>query len=211
MCGRYAIFSDPGRLAERFGAAVDGGYETYNAAPSQSLPVLCDDDRFRRLQWGFVPAWADDASPGPINARAETLAEKPMFADARRCIVPCDGFYEWRDGQPYYFSRPDDRPFAMAGVWATYEPTTRQVGLGEFGDDGPRRDADPVHSFAIVTRAATGVVADYHHRESVVLDAPDEWLAGGDVSGENPDFDVRPVSTAVNDPANDRPALIERA
>ncbi|WP_435097451.1 SOS response-associated peptidase [Halarchaeum sp. P4] len=224
MCGRYALFSDPETLADRFDVSVEAYTPTYNAAPSQSLPVVTNDDpdTLQPFQWGFVPSWADDADPGPINARAETADEKPMFADsleARRCLVPCDGFYEWREedgtNQPYYFARPDGEPFAMAGVWARYESETRQTGLSNFADDHVEREADPVHSFAILTTEASGVVADYHHRESVILSRAeeDEWLAG-DLALDEHENDVelaaRPVSRAVNNPANDRPGLVER-
>lgn len=228
MCGRYALFSDPETLAERFGVAVEGYDPTYNAAPSQSLPVVADDDpeRLRAFQWGFVPPWADDASTGPINARAETAREKPMFEGSvadRRCLVPCDGFYEWREEggtkRPYFFRRADGDPFAMAGLWATYEPETTQTGLGDFagGGDGGAidREREPMHSFAILTTAAGGAVGEYHGRESVVLDAEEEaaWLDGSlalDGHENDVDYEVYPVSTAVNSPANDAPELVER-
>ncbi|MBP2250784.1 putative SOS response-associated peptidase YedK [Halarchaeum solikamskense] len=225
MCGRYALFSDHETLARRFDVETSGYEPTYNAAPSQSLPVIADDDpgTLRAFQWGLVPPWADDASPGPINARVETVREKPTFAESleeRRCLVPCDGFYEWREEggtkRPYYFHRPDGEPFAMAGIWAMYEPETTQTGLDAFGAEGsPDRAADPVRSFAVLTRDATGTVADYHHRESVLL-APEEesrWLsaeyAGLLDRANDVDLVARPVSRAVNDPANDRPDLVE--
>ncbi|GAA0310617.1 SOS response-associated peptidase [Halarchaeum salinum] len=225
MCGRYALFSDPETIARRFDVAV-GDYEpTYNAAPSQSLPVIADDDpsSVRAFQWGLVPSWADDASPGPINARTETASEKPMFAESlaeRRCLVPCDGFYEWHeeDGtkRPYYFHRPDGEPFTMAGIWAAYDPETKQTGLDAFGaSDTPDREADPIRSFAILTRDATATVAEYHHRESVILSHEEEsrWLADDYqalLERENEvDLAARPVSRAVNDPANDRQTLVE--
>ncbi|GGM72500.1 putative SOS response-associated peptidase YedK [Halarchaeum rubridurum] len=225
MCGRYALFSDPETLARRFDVETAGYEPTYNAAPSQSPPVIADDDPsvLQAFQWGLVPPWADDASPGPINARVETAHEKPTFAESlaeRRCLVPCDGFYEWReeDGtkRPYYFHRPDGEPFAMAGIWATYEPETKQTGLDAFGSDAaPEREADPVRSFAVLTRDATGTVADYHHRESVILapEAESRWLSPSyeDVLERENDAGLvaRPVSRAVNDPANDRPDLLK--
>ncbi|QLC34016.1 SOS response-associated peptidase [Halarchaeum sp. CBA1220] len=225
MCGRYALFSDSETLAHRFDVTVAEYEPTYNAAPSQSLPVVTNDDPgvLQSFQWGLVPPWADDADPGPINARVETAHEKPTFAESvetRRCLVPCGGFYEWREeggtNQPYFFARADGAPFAMAGIWARYEPETKQTGLGEFADAGePDQEADAVHSFAILTTEASGVVADYHHRESVVLSRAEEarWLDGDlDVREHENALDVtaRPVSRAVNDPANDRPALVER-
>lgn len=221
MCGRYAL-SSPADVRERYG--VDGeATVTYNAAPSQSLPVVgeADPEAFTSMEWGLVPPWADDDSDAFVNARGETLREKRSFRDAyerRRCVVPADGFYEWHDGTPYYFERADGRPFVMAGVWEPYTPETTQTGLGEFasnGGSGPDRTAETRRTFAVVTAEATGVVADYHHRASVVLD-PDEatrWLTADDpadlLDPSLPDLSVRRVSTAVDDPTVDRPDLVD--
>ena len=105
MCGRFSIFADPERLAERFDASLpeQGLQPRYNAAPTQDLPVILNEDErhIQLLRWGLVPFWAEDPAIGSrmINARSETLAEKPSFRTAlkkRRCLVLADGFYEWQ-------------------------------------------------------------------------------------------------------------------
>ncbi|MGB9986241.1 SOS response-associated peptidase [Salarchaeum japonicum] len=224
MCGRYAVFFDPEQFEREFGVEPPDGYETYNAAPSQSLPVVrtADSGGAREAatpDWGFVPSWADDDYTPNINARAETVRDTASFDDAyreRRCLVPASGFYEWREeggeNRPYYFERESGEPFAMAGIWTERVPETTQPGLDAFGEGGPS-DPEPVETFAVLTREATGTVAEYHHRESVVV-APDDydtWLAGDDplddVLADSASFRAHRVSTAVNDPGNDAPEL----
>jgi putative SOS response-associated peptidase YedK len=230
MCGRYSLFTPPDRIESRFDATFAEPFEpTYNAAPGQSLPVITNDDpeTVQRFEWGLVPSWADDRSEFEfINARAETVAEKRSFADAyerRRCLVPADGFYEWveRDGgkQPYRVAVGDDELFAMAGLWERWEPPQTQTGLGDFGSGGaPPGDPDPVETFTVVTTEPNDLVADLHHRMAVVLSADEEdtWLTGDadEVAGLLDPYPAErmrsyPVSTAVNNPANDSPALIE--
>ncbi|MCD2199195.1 SOS response-associated peptidase [Halobacterium sp. KA-4] len=226
MCGRYALFSDPEDLAAEFGLD-DASYEaTYNAAPSEELSVLLDDDpaAFSTARWGLVPSWSEGpkAGPDPINARAETLTERRLFAEAyreRRCLVPADGFYEWAETgdskQPYFVTRADGRPLLLAGLWETWTPEQKQTGLGEFGSGGPSRDAEPMRSFTVVTTEPNDFLADYHHRMAVVLDpeAGERWLSADDPSDllEPSDVELQawPVSQAVNNPANDRPELVE--
>jgi putative SOS response-associated peptidase YedK len=129
MCGRFLLLSSGADLAAHFGLAEAPALAPrYNVAPTQ--PVLAVDlsKGGRRtaatFRWGIVPPWATEPMPGPINARVETVADKPTFADAfrkRRCLIPADGFYEWlrlvKAKQPYAFRRRDDRPFAFAGIW----------------------------------------------------------------------------------------------
>ena len=232
MCGRYTLMTPAGELESRFGATFDDPpAPRYNCAPGQSLPVVADDDpgQFKQFKWGLIPSWADDASVGNdlINARAETVDEKPSFADAferRRCLVPADGFYEWVDGdggtkQPYRVAFGDDRPFAMAGLWDRWEPTHTQTGLSDFGGGGGSdRDADVIESFTIVTTEPNDVVSDLHHRMAVVLgpEAESTWLHGSseDAAGvlephSGAEWRAYPVSTRVNSPANDAPDLVE--
>jgi len=204
MCGRYSLFAPQSTIEARFDATFDTEFEaTYNAAPSQPLPVItdADSDTIQRMEWGLVPSWAEDRSDhGHINARAETLGRKRSFADAYesapdtptagRCLVPADGFYEWvagssggeatgpRDGggkQPYRVARPDDDLFAMAGLYERWEPPQRQTGLGEFGSGGSDDGGqdEVVETFTIVTTEPNDVVSDLHHRMAVILD-PDE-------------------------------------
>lgn len=247
MCGRYSLFAPPADIEARFDAAFDYEFEpTYNAAPSQGLPVVtdADPDTIQRMEWGLVPSWADDRKDhGYINARAETLGEKRSFADAyesRRCLVPADGMYEWvsKSGggkQPYRVALPDDAIFAMAGLYERWEPPQRQTGLGEFGGGSAEhssadsraakpRDGDDeggqdevVETFTIVTTEPNDTVSELHHRMAVILDREEEsqWLTGDtDAVADLLDpYDgamrTYPVSTAVNSPANDSPALVE--
>jgi len=225
MCGRYSLFTPPEELESRFDAEFTFEFEPrYNAAPGQQLPVVTGDrpDAFQRLEWGLVPSWAGDDSGGHINARAETVDEKPAFREAyeqRRCIVPADGFYEWTktgDGggkRPYRVAYDDDRPFAMAGLWERWEPDTVQTGLGDFGGDGTSGEADPVETFTVLTTEPNAVVEPLHHRMAVVLEPEEEaaWLDGADVPldpAPAEGFRAYPVSRAVNDPSNDRPELV---
>lgn len=244
MCGRYTLFTPQDALVERFGAEpVEPLAPRYNCAPGQRLPVIANDapDRMRLFEWGLTPAWADEEM-GLINARAETVAEKRSFADAyesRRCLVPCDGFYEWADlgdgKRPYRVAFADDRPFALAGLWERWEPPTRQTGLDAFGGDavdgtgsptatgtadeaGVDDDPHTLETFTVVTTEPNDLVSRLHHRMAVVL-APDEettWLHGGvdaaaDLLEPFPadDLTFYPVSERVNSPATDEPSLIE--
>ena len=227
MCGRYSLFVQRDDLEERFGAQfVDGFEPRYNAAPGQELPVVRGDDRgaFRAAQWGLIPSWADEDFSGLINARSETVAEKPAFRSAyasRRCLVPADGFYEWRQEaggkQPYRITVGDGEPFAMAGLWETWTPRTQQTGLGDFAGDASAtaEEPSPVVTFTVLTREPNAFMGEYHDRQPVVLARDEEaaWLDGADVAAvEGPGadaFDAYAVSTAVNSPANDSPAVVE--
>ncbi len=243
MCGRYSLFAPSGDIEERFDATFAGAFEPrYNAAPRQSLPVIPDADpeSIVSMEWGFVPPWADDrADFGFINARAETIAEKPTFRDAfraedgregdgslraGRCLVPADGFYEWvetDDGkQPYRVRLADDGLFAMAGLWAEWQPERTQAGLGDFTGRAAGTDTGPetVRTYAIVTTEPNDLVADLHDRMSVILPGGEErrWLredpeAVVDLLGPYPaeGMCADPVSRAVNDPSNDSPAVVE--
>jgi putative SOS response-associated peptidase YedK len=224
MCGRYSLFTPADDLEDRFDATFEFEFEPrYNAAPGQSLPVITDtdSDSIRRLEWGLVPRWANDKSERHINARSETVSDKPAFADAyeqRRCLVLADGFYEWvetTDGkQPYRVAFEDDRPFAMAGLWERWRPETRQTGLGDFsGEATGQSNPEPIETFTVLTTEPNEVVERLHHRMAVIL-APNEekpWLTGGEVSFEPVSSDPLrsdPISTAINSPANDSPELV---
>ena len=226
MCGRFALFTDPADLADEFGLSEATYEPTYNAAPSEDLPVILGDEpeKLTTARWGLVPPWSDGpgGDPDPINARAETLTEKRYFREAyreRRCLVPADGFYEWvesADGkQPHYVSRADGRPFLLAGLWETWTPEQTQTGLGEFGSGAPNREAETVRSFTVVTTEPNDFFADYHDRMAVVLDreAGERWLTTADpgdlLTPSDLGLQAWPVSRAVNDPSNDRPDLAE--
>jgi len=239
MCGRYTLVADQEVIEERFDATFAEPFSPrYNLAPSQRLPVITDErpGTIRRLEWGLVPAWADDDA-GLINARAETIDRKPSFREAYartgangevgtspaagRCLVLADGFYEWvetDDGKrPYRVAFADDRPFAMAGLWERWTPETTQTGLDAFGGgadvEGP---SDVRETFTVVTTEPNDVVADLHHRMAVVLEPDGErrWLTDDDPRELLAPIDgagmrTYPVSTAVNDPTVDEPSLIE--
>lgn len=180
MCGRFTLFDSAEFLSGALGIpeAIDLT-PRYNIAPSQ--PVLAvraspetGKKEFAWLRWGLIPRWAQDPSIGNrmINARAETVAEKPAFRDAfrrRRCLVPSSGFYEWMKGerrkQPYYVRMKDGRPFAFAGLWERWQ--------------GP--DESPVESCTLVTTAPNEIVSPLHDRMPAIVDpaAYDLWLDPG--------------------------------
>lgn len=173
MCGRFALTLPHDAMARLFEAVTANDLPPvpqFNICPTQQIHVVTAADDARRLgamRWGFLPHWYKTPSDGPllINARAETLAEKPAFraaARARRCLVPADGFYEWtKDAQdarlPWYIRRRDEAPLVMAGLWQ------------DWGDDAAR-----ITSCAIVTTAASADIAPLHHRMPLILD-PEDW------------------------------------
>ncbi len=218
MCGRYTLGVTPARLAEAFDLAEVPDFEPrYNIAPSQRAPVIVatpGERRIAMLRWGLVPFWAKDPKIGTrmINARAESLAEKPSFRTAlrtHRCLVPADGFYEWqprgRGKQPFHVRRSDARPFAMAGLFDTWH----------------RGQPDEIASFTIVTTDANDLVRPIHARMPAILEGPGvkAWL-----DPETPPsvlaallapptcagFEGYPVTTRVNSPANDDASCRER-
>jgi putative SOS response-associated peptidase YedK len=242
MCGRFSLFAPLEDLEERFEATFSYPYErTYNAAPGQFLPVITDErpEQIQASKWGLVPTWADDDSHAPINARAETAAEKPTFREsfsgvdsttsdadgeaAGRCLVLADGFYEWAETdagkQPYRITRVDDEPFALAGLWTRWRPPATQTGLDAFAEDGPDDEPEPVATFTILTTEPNDVVAPLHDRMAVVLDPGDErtWLTAAPEEAQQllepcPASSLRayPVSRAVNDPSNDTPSVVQK-
>lgn len=181
MCARYSLTRPDGAIAELFGVAEAPNFSArWNIAPTQTAPVVIEGPRgvrrvaFRR--WGLVPSWAADLSIGVrmINARAETAATKPSFRAAlrsRRCLVPADGFYEWRtEGRtkvPVRFGMQGGSPFAFAGIWERWGK-----------DDDAPGGARAVETFAILTTAANPLVAAVHDRMPVILhrDSFAAWL-----------------------------------
>ena len=175
MCGRFSIFADPERLAERFDASLpeEGLRPRYNAGPTQELSeILKEDERhIQLLRWGLVPFWAEDPAIGSrmINARSETLAEKPSFRTPlkkRRCLVLADGFYEWQktpDGKvPMRITLKTGEPFAMAGLWETWKEPT----------------GDLLRTFTIITTSPNDLLEPIHNRMPVILPREHEaiWL-----------------------------------
>jgi putative SOS response-associated peptidase YedK len=219
MCGRYTLTLPLSNLVDAFDVPPPefDFAPRYNIAPTQDVPVVAEDEAGRRmglLRWGLVPFWADDPSIGNrlINARSETVARKPAFRGPfrrRRCLVPADGFYEWRKEAggrktPFWIRLAGQEVFTMAGIWDRWE-----------GDDG-----EALHTFSILTTDAAPEIAAIHPRMPLVLPPSrrDTWL---DPSSEpddllpllEPERDMElafhPVSTVVNSPGNDRPECIE--
>lgn len=218
MCGRFTLKTPGKDLARHFEVAQAPALTArYNIAPTQPVAtvlVLTGDREFRLMRWGLVPSWAKDPSIGNrmINARAETVADKPAFRKAlreRRCLVVADGFYEWDQKgpvkQPYHVARADDAPLAFAGLWDRWQPP----------EGGP-----PVESCTIITTRANEVVGAFHERMPVILDPADysRWLDPNihDVELLLPllkpypagKMVANPVSTLVNSPSHDSPACL---
>lgn len=214
MCGRMAITLPHDAMAQMFGAAPANdlpAVPNYNVCPTVQVAAVRSDAGQRRyapVRWGFVPHWYKAPNGGPllINARAETIAEKPAFkaaCRARRCIIPAAGFYEWTrlaDGTklPWYIKRADGAPLAFAAIWQ------------DWGDLGP--------TSAIVTTAANAAMGEIHHRIPVILEQGDwgKWLgeegtgaaALMQATGEDT-LTFHRVDRAVNSNRASGPALIE--
>ncbi len=218
MCGRYALTTPASVLARVFQLTLDFDVTPrYNVAPTQEVIVVRPGGKSRSLatmRWGLIPSWAKDASIGNrmINARAETVAEKPAFRTAlkrRRCIIPASGFFEWQKidakrKQPFYLERADGEPLALAGLWESWTDP----------------EGNTVESFTIITTESNEQVSKVHDRMPVILE-PESFAAWLDP--ENQDvtaiqsllkpaaegiLTMRPVSTLVNKPANDLPEVL---
>lgn len=239
VCGRYAVKKDPATLASEFDAVdtvgPDAGRPDFNVAPTRQVFTVVDrhprDDEgnqdtsvtersLRQMKWGLVPHWAKDPSVGNrmINTRADSAAEKPAFRNSlkrRRCLIPADGWYEWkRDGklkQPFFMTMPDGSSLAMAGLWATWRPK-----------DAAEEDPEPLVTCSIITTDAIGQLAEVHDRMPLLL-APEHWRRWLDPDNEDvadllvpPPLDLvdaielRPVSDQVNNVRNNGPQLMDR-
>jgi putative SOS response-associated peptidase YedK len=221
MCGRYTLTLDMNAIAKAFHIAPAPSFQAqprYNIAPTQDVVTIMrdaedEDAHLALLRWGLIPSWSKDEAIGSrmINARAETLAEKPSFKrllQGRRCLIVADGFYEWKqDGNgktPMYFTLPDHEPFAFAGLWDAWKSP----------------DGNSLRTCTIITTDPNDVVATVHNRMPVVLPASarDEWL--------DPDLHdahvlqqflkpytttemlARPVSKQLNNPRYDSAELL---
>jgi putative SOS response-associated peptidase YedK len=217
MCGRFAQRSDPKRLAKEFKVTEVPEVEArYNIAPTQDILAvreLADGREMTFLKWGLIPSWSKDTSIGArlINARSETVEEKPSFRQAfkeRRCIIPADGFYEWQRAngkkQPFFFQMRDESPFGFAGLWERWEGAGREA----------------INSCTILTTEAKEVLRPVHDRMPVILH-PEEyslWLEAEEREREQLRELLRPypaeemigypVSPLVNSTRNKGPELI---
>lgn len=220
MCGRYTLKTPIDVLVEHFGIEE---YPTslipsYNIAPTQEVAAVVEEDEQRKLEafrWGLIPSWAKDPAIGNkmINARAETVSEKPSFRSAfkrRRCLIVADGFYEWQKmdngKQPYHFKMRDSSPFAFAGLWETWD-----------------KEGEEIRSCSIITTEANDLMSEIHHRMPVIL--PPEnygtWLDPGFEEKEalmdllrpypSDGMEAYPVSRRVNRPSNNEPGVVEPA
>lgn len=215
MCGRFSQSQPAETIAQIFQVAVPSLTPRYNIAPNQSVAtVLQNPDhqnkQFKMLHWGLIPSWAKDPKIGArlINARAETVAEKPSFRSAfrqRRCLVLADGFYEWqqqetqKQKQPYYFRLRDGYPFAFAGLWERWQDTHGEV----------------IESCTLLTTEANELMRPIHNRMPVILDPKnyDLWLNSEIKQRElleallhpypTDEMTAYPVSKVVNKPVND--------
>jgi putative SOS response-associated peptidase YedK len=206
MCARFTLFTPGDLIAERFHLSqVPSLPPRYNIAPSQPIPAIGaraggHGRGLALFKWGFVPHWAqDDSGPKPVNARAETVAASPMFGEAlrkRRCLIPADGFYEWRTVKrkkfPIRFRLRDGRPFAFAGLWDVWA--------------GP---GGKTFTCCILTTLPNDLTRPVHDRMPVILprEAEDLWLAPGvdDPDRLRPLLAPYPAAEMAADPAN--PAL----
>ena len=226
MCGRFTLTTSPEELQAAFDwlkmppqadEAQPGG-PRYNIAPTQPVAVVPNDGRNRLdfFTWGLIPSWAKDPSLGSrlINARAETLAEKPAFRSAfrrRRCLILADGFYEWqaipgrKSKQPYFIALADRRPFAFGGLWELWNSP----------------DGSQIYSCTIITTEPNSLMAGIHNRMPLILPPENypEWLNPNEQRPQAlqallqpyaaDQMAAYPVSSLVNSPANDSPELVE--
>jgi putative SOS response-associated peptidase YedK len=224
MCGRYTLIklADFIDIFPWIGAPDELPDPRYNIAPTQPIAAVPNDGKKKvaYFHWGLIPSWAKDPSIGNrmINARAETLAEKPAFRNAlkrRRCLIPADGFYEWKklsDGktkQPMYIRMRDGKPFAFAGLWENWHD--KSGGGGE------------IPSVTIITTTPNTLMNSIHDRMPAIVRPEDyrEWLAPGErpadelakLLGPYPEdqMEAFPVSKLVNSAANESAGCIDPA
>ena len=221
MCGRFTLTVDPSQLEDIFPWAiiVHDLIPRYNIAPSQPVAVIPNspDHRMELFRWGLIPSWAKDPSIGNrmINARAETINEKPSFKTPlkkQRCLIPADGFFEWKaspDGKskiPYYIRLSSGQVFAFAGLWEIWS--------------GP--DGSIIKSCTIITTLPNPLISTIHDRMPAILppETYRQWVEPGEVNSAvikellapypADQMEAYPVSRNVNDPKNDTSSLVFR-
>jgi len=225
MCGRYTETVNPEGLDVMIGldACAFDFQPRYNIAPTQFAPVIVRDNgrtTLKGMRWGLVPSWADNEKIGNklINARTETVAQKPAFKDAfktRRCLVPADGFYEWESKQgmkqPWYFSLHDGEQFCFAGLWERWNrPPADQGDLfaGFINSD------DFIETFTILTTTSNRLLLPVHDRMPVMMHPKngESWLDGGVLNTQTIDSKLMNglrVGLSVNNTDYDRPDCIQ--
>jgi len=219
MCGRFTLFLDPGELKEELdlGPIEAELHARFNIAPTQPVAVVTEPVKrqVELYKWGLIPSWAKDPTIGSrlINARCETLAEKPAFRGAferRRCLILADGFFEWAHPDvktvrktPYFFHLASGKPFTFAGLWEFWRSEAGEA----------------VHTCTIITCPANEQIAPFHDRMPVILPGEVRWK-WLDPAAKPPELNrylvpypageiaYHPVSTLVNNPAADEPAVI---
>jgi putative SOS response-associated peptidase YedK len=215
MCGRFSFVMEDALILERFGIRVRTAiYKArYNCAPSQDIAVITHqtEPEWRYFRWGLIPFWAKEKTIGNklINARGETITEKPSFRNAfrnQRCLVPATGFFEWRRDSartPFNIRLKGGEPFSFAGLW----------------DKWVSGNGETIHSFTIITTVPNELVAKIHDRMPVILRREDEarWIKPEpdptltDLLKPFPSdrMEAYPVSSLVNSPGNDTPEILE--
>lgn len=231
MCGRYQLAVDPAQLEAVFAAAVTGQLRPgYNNAPTQSLPVVrleAEGRIIRPMRWGLVPHWADDPKIGNrmINARSETVADKPAYRSAfkrNRCLVPATGFYEWkREGKaklPHLIRVRDADVIAFAGIWSSWHGG--KGGKSEDGEAG--EEPEELLTFSILTTDPLGALDGLHDRMPVIVH-PDRWQTWLEPETDRETLlaltrppprdvlEIYPVSDRLNNVRNQGPEVAERA
>jgi putative SOS response-associated peptidase YedK len=221
MCGRFALYSDPLALAKQF--QTENLLElkpNYNVAPSLTIPIILNEQGHRLFalaRWGLIPSWVKEINTGysTINARAETVAEKPAFRSAfqhRRCLIPADGYFEWQEitgsktKQPWYIQLKSQEPMALAGLWEHWQ-----------GSDGSE-----IESCTVIVTAGNELMQPIHDRMPVIL-SPEAWNVWLDTANINKqglktlltqypvdEMTAWAVSTAVNSPRHNGEVCISR-
>jgi len=214
MCGRFQLSVKGRQISERFNVEVfDEMYKpNYNCAPSQKLPVITNSEpaKLNYFKWGLIPFWAKDPKIGYklINTRAESITEKPSFKSAftkRRCLIPANGFYEWRKDEnktPFRIFLKSEEIFSMAGIWETWKDAEGKL----------------IHSFSIITTKPNSFMENIHNRMPVILPPKmeDAWLNEMDEMAlknllapfDASKMEAYPVSKKVNSPANNDESII---
>ena len=217
MCGRFAFYSPSEATAALFGVSSSSPIKPrYNIAPTQDVAAVRigeeDERELVMLRWGLIPFWAKDPSIGNrmINARAETVAEKPSYRNAykhRRCVVLADGFYEWhREGDvkiPYFISQANGEPFGLAALWEKWQD---------------KESDEIVQTTTLITTDANEFLRPLHHRMPMIVgpEGADHWLGGDndmldDAAKNSPPLRAWPVDRRVNNARNQGKELIDPA